>query len=236
MTLISRPHWTYDKRVSSPPTSISQWLEDQRKGLSSSEGTFSVHLPKAERLGGYPRLGLSDVPLLLMAAAVEGGAGYFRLHGTRNCRFSWDGQAGPTLDLALSVLRHQRIDHEVVQRQGLELPEAFRDFLDPLFRRCRHAPLSMIVGNRVMWSNAPGQGVWVASSTLPRLSLVDRGVDFELPFAFPNLRVVARVGSPLLGRPWPLSLVWNEELRSLVEDLGESLNQGGLAQAAELAI
>ena len=160
-----------------------------------------------------------------MAAAVEGGASYFRVHGAKSCWLSWDGQAGPSLDTAVSVLRREGIDHVALEREGLELPEAFRDFLGPLYRRCRHAPLSMIAGNRVIWANAPGQGVWLEESRIPRLVLVDRGVDFELPFAFPKLRVVARVSSPLPGQPWPLRLVWNEELRSVVEDLGESLSR-----------
>lgn len=205
--------------MNSPATSISQWLEDQSRGLSSSGGAFSVHLRKAERLGGYKTLSLSDVPLLLMAAAVEGESTYFRLHGARNCLFSWDGQAGPSFDTALSVLRRERIDHEALDRQGIELPEAFRDFLGPLFRRCRHAPLSMIVGNRVQWTNTSTAVAWLRSSNSPRFVLVDRGIDFELPFVLPNLEIVAQVSSPLSGGPWPVCLVWNKELGSLVHDL-----------------
>jgi hypothetical protein len=195
-----------------PTTSVAQWLEDQKDGLSISGGSFSVDSWNARRLGGYPSLGLSDVPLLLMAGAVEGQSSYVRLHGARNCLIEWDGQAGPAYDLALSVLHTQGVDFRAVDRRAVELPEVYWDLLEPFYLRCRHAPLSVVRGDRLLWSHQPGNGVWAVTTNRPRLLVCDRGVDFELPFALPGLKVVSRVASPLLGNPWPIRLVWNDEL------------------------
>ena len=200
------------------PISIDDWLSKQSLGVVEEGNPFTVHTTRAERLGGYPPLQLCDVPLLLLAAAVEGGARWFRIHGRHNCRFSWDLPAGPTLETALSILADQKVDFRCEDRQQCEVPEAFRDLLLPFFRRTTHAPLSVILDDRVLWSKPAGKMVWSRPSSCPALTLVDRGVSFEMPFAIPGLQMVARV-RPLSGAPWPIRLAWDKVLQDSVKDL-----------------
>lgn len=200
------------------PLSIDQWLKEQSKGAVEFGKTFTVHAARAQRLGGYPPLQLCDVPLLLLAAAVEGGARWFRIHGRHNCLFSWDAPAGPTLEKALSILRVERVDFQCRDRSTLEVPKAFQDLLEPFFQRTTHAPLTVVLYDRLLWSNPAGNGVWSRAAEMPRLTLVDRGIDFPMPFAFPGLQMVARV-RPLNGAPWPVSLAWDTVLHDCVRDL-----------------
>lgn len=193
-----------------------QWLEQQNRGLFCETGTFSMHSENARRLAGLPPLELSDVPLLLMAAACEGHSSYFRLSGRNSCCLSWNGEAGESYEMALDVLRTEGVDFDSPSRFSVELPQIFWDFLGPFQDRCRHSPLSVIQGERVLWSNQPGFGIWSCPSDPPRLVLVDRGVDFELPFALPGRKIVVRTASALLGNPWPVRLVFNQRVRDLL--------------------
>ena len=202
------------------PTSIDDWLSRQSGGPIEEGNPFTVHPARAERLGGYPPLQLCDVPLLLLAAAVEGGAGWFRIHGRHNCLFSWDVPAGPTLGKALSILRSENVDHRCDGKQQCEVPEGFRDLLAPFFQKTTYAPLSVVLDDRVLWSKPDGEMVWSRPSARPALTLVDRGVSFEMPFALPHLRVVARV-RPLNGAPWPIQLAWDKVLQDCVRNLIE---------------
>ena len=107
-------------------------------------------------------------------------------------------------------------------RQSLILPDLFRELLGSLFARSSHAPLSLVVGDRVLRTFCSGNGVRAIRSRDARLTLVDRGVDFDMPFAFPGLQVVAGV-APLSGASWPRSLLWNEKLNQEVTRIAEHL-------------
>jgi hypothetical protein len=201
----------YDKVTQLPNSSLAQWLETQKDGLPVSSGSFSLDGWNARRLGGYPSLGLSDAPLLLMAGAVEGGSSFLRLYGRRNCFIEWDGQPGQSYHAALALLARERVDFRSTGQSGLELPELFWDFLGPFYKRCLHAPLNLLCGDRVVGHQTTE--IRATRSSQPQLILVDRGVDFELPVAFSGLRIVCPVPKALTGAPWPKRLVWNEELR-----------------------
>ena len=206
---------THSRRLS-----IDDWLSERSRGAIEVGRCFTVHSARAERLGGYPPLQLCDVPLLLLAAAVEGGARWFRIHGRQNCLFSWDAPAGPTLGKALSVLSSENVDYRCDGKHHCEVPEAFRDLLSPFFQRTTHAPLSVVLDDRLLRSNPAGGIVWSKPSTHPAMTLVDRGVSFEMPFALPGLQVVARV-RPLNGAPWPIQLAWDNVLQDCVRNLIE---------------
>lgn len=200
------------------------WLEEQKLGLTSFPSGFSVHSRNAHRHAGIPTLQLADVPLLLLAGAVEAGSSWFSLEGERNCRFSWERPAGPALDMATKILSRERIDFRALGRTTVDLPEVFWDLLRPFYQRCRHAPLTMIRGGRVLWAHDSGNGIWALRSPHPELILVDRGIDFALPCCFPGFRVVARIQESLQGSPWPLRLVWDQKLAELVKRVGLQLN------------
>ena len=194
---------------------MEQWLQQFSQNAETRDRSFTVHPRRAEHYTGALPLRLCDVALLLLAAAVEGGSSYFRIHGQRDCLFSWKGAAGPSLQAALSVLATEGVDYVLEDSQTLILPDLFREFLEPFFVRTKHAPLSVIVGDRKVWGGLPERGVWARGSRTPGLVLVDRGVDFSMPFAFPGLQVVASV-EPLAGAPWPRRLVWNHILEQQV--------------------
>ncbi len=179
---------------------LEQYLQGLQ-GRRESTGTFTV--------APDPSLGLSDVPLLMLAAAVEGNSPYFSVRG--HLRFEY-ALLGPSARLAQAILRREGVDHEF--REGaLELPPAFEDFLEPLARRSRFAPLDLWWGDR-------RQPAWTHAVVVRRgsLSVVDRGLEFSLPLDLP---IVAQV-PPLPGAPWPRCLLWGVELeRQVALILGE---------------
>ena len=208
---------------------LKDWLSKLSEGAVLNDETFTVHSQRAERLGGIPSLTLTDVPLLLLADAVAGKADYFSIYGRHNCVFWWDRSMGPHLDLALTILDMHRIDYSLQQRDTdltgevqntLVLPDLYRELLTPLFKRTKHAPLSLMIGDRIVRSHPTENGVWARRSEHARLILVDRGIDFEMPFAFPGWQIVARVSS-LSGAPWPKQLVWNRELQNIICSLAQ---------------
>ena len=140
MTLFPRLTDRYHGRVTAK--TLEQWLQNQASGLSASTGTFSLNSGKAQRLGGYPSLQLSDVALLLLAGAVEGRSSYFRVRGGKNCLFEWDGSTGRSGEAATELLLRENVDHET-GAGFVELPEFFWDLLESFYRRCRHAPLNV---------------------------------------------------------------------------------------------
>jgi hypothetical protein len=208
---------------SDPARLVQEWLETNcSQGFLHSRGRFTIDQEAAQALGNLAKLRLSDVPLLLLAGAVEGGSRYFRIHGRQNLRFSWEGMAGPCGEVALSLLRAARIDL-CWEQHGCELPSGFRDYLEPLAQRSRHAPLSLIWGDRVLTQRASGGSRMVVRSARGgQLTLVDRGLDFTFPAAFPGLDIVAWV-EPLPGAPWPRQLLWSPRLESQIVRIAQAL-------------
>lgn len=199
---------------SDPAQLLQEWLQESRgEGRLDSRGRFTMEQGAAGRLAQIARLTLSDVPLLLLAAAVESGSRYFRVHGERNLRFSWEEPAGPSGEVAHLLLRQTGVDVGWDQR-GLELPSGFRDYLGPLWDRGQHAPLTLVWGNQALGQGATSGGrMLVRRASVGRLTLVDRGIDFGFPAAFPGLDIVAWV-DPLPGWPWPRRLVWSPKLKT----------------------
>lgn len=206
---------------------VQEWLEKNRsQGLLHSRGRFTIDRDAAQQWGNVDKLALSDVPLLLLAGAVEGGSRFFRVHGRQNLRLSWEGPAGPSAQVAHSLLCAARID-SLWDQQGFELPPGFRDYLDPLAQRGRHAPLTLIWGDRVVAEGAPeGSRMLVrqARGRDGRLTLVDRGLDFAFPAAFASLDIVAWV-DPLPGSPWPRKLLWSKQLETQIVRIARALQQ-----------
>lgn len=217
MTLFPRLTDRYHGRVTAK--TLEQWLQNQASGLSASTGTFSLNSGKAQRLGGYPSLQLSDVALLLLAGAVEGRSSYFRVRGGKNCLFEWDGSTGRSGEAATELLLRENVDHET-GAGFVELPEFFWDLLESFYRRCRHAPLNVVVGARLL--APPTTRPKMTPSRQPELILVDRGVAFECPFAFPDRKLVYPLAEPLVGAPWPKRLVFNDGLLKLVAEIART--------------
>ena len=216
--------------ASDPAGLVQEWLDAvQGDGLLHSRGRFTIDPESAQEMAGLVELQLCDVPLLLLAGAVEGGSRYFRVHGADNVRISWEGSAGPSGGVAHSLLVAAGVDFHCDQA-GFELPPAFADFLDPLLERGRHAPLKLVWGNRLLQDGESGSRIMVTSRPgSGRLTLVDRGVDFLFPAAFPDLDIVAWV-SRLPGAPWPRHLLWSLALRKELGRIGRAL-QESLARA-----
>jgi hypothetical protein len=201
---------------------MQDWLQQsQSEGILHSQGRFSLDPDSAESLAGIARLTASDIPLLLLAGAVQAGSSYFRVYGRENLRLSWEGPTGPCGQMAHSLLTSGRIDFRW-ERDGLELPPAFWEYLDPLSRRCQHAPLDLIWGHRCISRAASGHRMVVTPKQSGRLLLVDRGVDFIFPAAFRGLDIVAWV-DPLPGAPWPRRLLWSEALRHQLSRIARAL-------------
>jgi hypothetical protein len=223
LTLISQAALTYIRVVNSDPARLVQdWIEQtQAEGILHSRGRFTVDPNGAADLGGLARLRLSDVPLLLLAGAVEGGSRYFRVHGERNLRLSWEGPAGSCGEMAHSLLVAAQVDFRW-NDAGFELPCGFSDYLGPLWQRGRHAPLKLVLGRRLISGDTAGPKMRISPRREGRLILVDRGIDFTFPAAFPGLDIVAWV-EPLPGCPWPRQLIWSEQLRSQIVRIARAL-------------
>ena len=211
--------------ASDPAGLVQEWLDGvQDDGLLHSRGRFTIDPQGAQEMAGLARLQLCDVPLLLLAGAVEGGSRYFRLHGADNVRLSWEGAAGPSGGIAHSLLVAAGVDFGCDQN-GFELPPFFADLLGPLLERGRHAPLKLVWGNRLVHEGTPGPRMIVTPMPGPgRLTLVDRGVDFLFPAAFPNLDVVAWVFR-LPGAPWPRHWLWSSALREELVRVARALQK-----------
>lgn len=209
---------------SDPARLVQEWLEQAKtEGLLHSRGRFTIDAEAAVHLAGIGKLGLCDVPLLLLAGAVEAGSRYFRVHGNGNVRFSWEGPAGPSAEVAHSLLAAARVDLRWDER-GFELPYGFTDYLGPLSQRGRHAPLELIWGNRLISAGASSPRMLVTPRRRGRLVLVDRGVDFTFPATFPGMDIVAWV-DPLPGSPWPRQLLWSDKLRAVIVRIAKALHE-----------
>lgn len=204
----------------SESTSLDQWLEAELLGQLAYPGTFTVDALGADR-HGFSQLDSTDVPLLVLAGAVEANSRYFRVHGGRDVVLSWEGSLGPSGLLAYSLLENFQVDISV-ESERLVLPPLFWDLLTPLRRRWHNAPLQRIWGNKELQSGTPRNTMSVSPSRESRLVLVDRGIDFELPTAFPGLEVTAWVG-PLPGAPWPTQLAWSPALRTALRGIDAAL-------------
>ena len=200
-----------------------QWLSTQSLGLRESAGRFSID-PDGARRSGIPPLQLHDVPLLVLAAAIEGGCQAFGVHDGDSPRFEWCGpELGPCADLAASLLAAHSVD--AAWRPGsLELPPFFSDRLGPLARRCRHAPLTLFWNGARVTEPVAVPSVKLTVSPRSRLLLVDRGIDFVFPAALPGLDVIAWV-PPQLGAPWPRQLAWGPTLASTLRRVLETVQE-----------
>lgn len=209
---------------SDPAGLVQEWLDTtQSDGLLHSRGRFTVD-PICAGQAGLSALRLCDVPLLVLAGAVEGGSRYFRVHGSNNVRMSWEGEAGPSGGLAHSLLVAAQVDFSWDQH-GFDLPPAFTDYLDPLFERGRHAPLKFVWGNRILSEGSAGPRILVTPALgSGRLTLVDRGIDFVFPAAFPDFEIVAWVGK-LSGAPWPRQLLWTSALKHELHRIANALSR-----------
>ena len=227
MPLLSRPD-TVDILRSmdvSAQTDLKRWLAEQSAGGTHSAGSFSIDAQAGERCG-VPALRLHDVPLMLLAAAVEGGCREFRISDVDNLRFRWDGPLGPSWEIAQSLLEHHNIDANRTEH-SLELPPFFAERLEPLGRRCRHAPLNLSWNGSLIATYQSGPQLRITATPRARLILVDRGIDFLFPGAFKGLDIVAWV-PPLPGAPWPRRLTWGEELYAVIRRIVETIEEQGM--------
>lgn len=204
---------------------MQDWLEGSESyGLLHSRGRFTIDTTSAQTLAGLPALEMHDVPLLLLAGAVEGGSRYFRIHGSENVRLSWEGSPGPSSELARSLLAAARVDFDWEEQRGLELPPVFADYLSPLAERGRHAPLKLVWGDRLIAQGSEGSRLLVSRCRgSGRLTLVDRGIDFPFPAAFAGLDILAWV-EPLPGAPWPRQLLWGPRLAHQLGRIAQALS------------
>lgn len=203
---------------------LEQWLAQQRVGTPESEGRFSVALQAGER-SGLPALRLYDVPLLTLAAAVEGGCERFRVRSGFAPRLEWDGRLGPSWEVAASLLRAHRVDAALGSGR-LDLPPFFSERMEPLARRCRHAPLRLWWNGELLCSRRSVPAVQLTRSRRSRLVIVDRGLDFLFPAAFPGLDIVAWV-PPLPGAPWPRRLAWGRDLEATIRRIVTTIQDSG---------
>ena len=209
----------------SAQTDLKRWLTEQAAAGTHSAGSFSIDAQAAERCG-IPALRLHDVPLLLLAAAVEGGCREFRISDFENLQFRWDGPLGASWEIARSLLEHHKVD-AVRTEHSLELPPFFAERLEPLSRRCRHAPLNLRWNGNLIASGHPEAQLLITPSPRARLILVDRGIDFLFPGAFQGLDIIAWV-PPLPGAPWPRRLTWGKELYSVIRRIVETIEEHGV--------
>ncbi len=203
------------------------WLEKLASdtGQKESQGQFALDPEGCQRAGMLVH-GLAEVPLLVFAAAVEGGSRRFALAGESSLTLSWDGQCGPTLSTALTTLQRHRVDFEA-RPHSLSLPAVFRDFLTPLWHRCQFAPISVRWdGQEVARPQARDIRYQLSPSKHPRLVVVDRGLAFQLPVALPGWDIVIWSAEPLPGNPWPMQLRWSGALQSLLKrTLSEAISR-----------
>lgn len=222
MTLRAQPPGLYSEGMNvDPARMVEQWIqESQREGHLHSQGRFTLDPGGAEQ-AGLQQLRLCDVPLLMLAGAVEGGSRFFRLSAERDISLTWQGQLGPSGDLAISLLRQAGVD-AAVRPHTLLLPPFFEDLMDPLRARGGHAPLQFVWGHRVVSRPSGGSKMVLKASRRPRLILVDRGVDFELNGGFAGLDVVAWV-EPIPGAPWPRKLLAGPALETQLVRIARGL-------------
>lgn len=209
------------------------WLEQlaTATGHRESQGQFEVDSVGCHR-AGVTLPGLAEVPLLVLAAAVEGGSRHFALGGESDLYLAWDGKTGPSFSAATNILTHHDVDFRA-ETHSIALPGVFRDFLTPLWHRCQFAPLSVLWdGREVARPDAAGFRYQLSPSSHARLIVVDRGLAFQLPVAFPGWDLVVWSPEPLPGNPWPMELRWSLALRSLLKKaLEEALKQYNRAHA-----
>ncbi len=200
------------------------WLKGAFFQQKSTSHHFTVEREAAQR-HGFLGLGFSDIPLLLLAGAVEGDCTWFRVHGQRDLMFSWDKPLGPCGERAQSLLTHSGVDARR-ETLNLELPGEFWDYLNPFQKRTGHAPLSLIWGDRVTVAGRPGYRATIQPSSRPSVTLVDRGIDFPLGAGFDGLDIVAQV-KPMPGAPWPRRLVWGPEIEAVLREIAAVVEENG---------
>lgn len=183
---------------------------------------FTVNLDRQGRYSHLEELTPSDVPLLLVAGAVEGGAEHVVLDYRNGLRFRWNAPAGPSLKVALAVLQSLRMPYRWSATEVV-LPPIMAELLNAFFLRCRHAPLHIhLPDGRILGGKTPDT-LEVSGSRTPSLTLVDRGVSFPCPISFPGLQVVAHLKEPLGGAPWPRNLLFDRNFRTALRRLHASL-------------
>jgi len=184
-------------------------------------GRFTVDLVAQRRHTDGEQFRLSDVPLLILAAAVEGRATGFQLRVSRNVEFYWDGKTGPSLAVAEALLRAHEIDFRR-DSHAFALPHWGKEFLGEFFLRSLHAPVDIYLPNGRMRKKTNPGTLTVVHSRQPSLILVDRGLSFECPFAVPGVSIVAVLSKSLKGSPWPRNLIFDEELRRVLKSVVEA--------------
>lgn len=214
--------------VKSRDSSLEDWLCSQSVGSKESQGRFSLD-PDGARRAGVCTLHLHDVPLLVLAAAVEGGCQAFAVNDHASPRLEWRGSAlGPSAELAAGLLAAHGVDAAWSDRR-LDLPPFFFDRLGPLARRCRHAPLALYWNGLQIAAPCAVPAVKITPSSQARLLLVDRGIDFHFPAALPGLDVIAWV-PPQLGSPWPRQLTWGPTLATTIRRVLETVREAALGK------